>query len=117
MSPVVVVFQFTHPGRGATPTLDINLVTKDVSIHAPREGCDFSGDAFRRRYDVSIHAPREGCDADDITHRITELRFQFTHPGRGATISVSARYTGKRVSIHAPREGCDSRALFGGISG
>ena len=35
-------FQFTHPGRGATPSLDIDLITKDVSIHAPREGCDLS---------------------------------------------------------------------------
>ena len=35
------------------------------------------------------------------------VKFQFTHPGRGATTSESVRYTGKRVSIHAPREGCD----------
>ena len=37
---VYTKFQFTHPGRGATPALDIDLVAKDVSIHAPREGCD-----------------------------------------------------------------------------
>ena len=34
---------------------------------------------------VSIHAPREGCDSRDATQRLTRLRFQFTHPGRGAT--------------------------------
>ena len=34
---------------------------------------------------VSIHAPREGCDI--VKAQLTEeiLKFQFTHPGRGAT--------------------------------
>ena len=34
---------------------------------------------------VSIHAPREGCDwsVDSVPSKRTE--FQFTHPGRGAT--------------------------------
>ena len=35
-----VLFQFTHPGRGATCSLLSNCYTKSVSIHAPREGCD-----------------------------------------------------------------------------
>ena len=56
-------FQFTHPGRGATPPeLDYYDIT-GVSIHAPREGCDYSLvlKAFIPTA-VSIHAPREGCD-------------------------------------------------------
>ena len=35
-------------------------------------------------------------------------KFQFTHPGRGATEQGGGLDTGLRVSIHAPREGCDS---------
>ena len=38
---------------------------------------------------------------------IGAIAFQFTHPGRGATIwtnDITHRIT---VSIHAPREGCD----------
>ena len=34
--------------------------------------------------------------------------FQFTHPGRGATLRVIARVVVMLVSIHAPREGCDA---------
>ncbi len=34
------VFQFTHPGRGATDLDRIKQMTPLVSIHAPREGCD-----------------------------------------------------------------------------
>ena len=33
-------FQFTHPGRGATPTTNVVYSDVEVSIHAPREGCD-----------------------------------------------------------------------------
>ena len=57
------MFQFTHPGRGAT-TYEIARCT-DIR--------------------VSIHAPREGCDCQIIGVLIAPLVFQFTHPGRGAT--------------------------------
>ena len=33
--------------------------------------------------------------------------FQFTHPGRGATLPSGRRGSSRSVSIHAPREGCD----------
>ena len=33
-------FQFTHPGRGATDIILPGLEVDEVSIHAPREGCD-----------------------------------------------------------------------------
>ena len=102
--------------------------------------------------DVSIHAPREGCDHDPAVRAGMERRFQFTHPVRGATEEVGRRFFAAlfqfthpvrgatsgasaamkavefqfthpvrgatqlreeardqgRVSIHAPREGCDS---------
>ena len=79
---------------------------------------------------VSIHAPREGCDYRFNPFRLLAYQFQFTHPGRGATqmresrahliASFNSRTPGgvRRpshafyssafgVSIHAPREGCD----------
>ena len=40
-------------------------------------------------------------------------KFQFTHPGRGATCDVLVGVVSLlQVSIHAPREGCDSSTLF-----
>ena len=39
-SPSDEEFQFTHPGRGATVALDQPVGYPSVSIHAPREGCD-----------------------------------------------------------------------------
>ena len=56
---------------------------------------------------VSIHAPREGCDLSDDDFSLVEDKFQFTHPGRGATRSETFTSDLTSVSIHAPREGCD----------
>ena len=33
-----------------------------ISIHAPREGGDYSGRFFSQSIFISIHAPREGGD-------------------------------------------------------
>ena len=57
-----------------------------VSIHAPREGCDYVPRArFSAPQTVSIHAPREGCDFFFKFILGLFKPFQFTHPGRGAT--------------------------------
>ena len=56
---------------------------------------------------VSIHAPREGCDSGWSCSSNDAYRFQFTHPGRGATKMSKSRTIMPTVSIHAPREGCD----------
>ena len=83
------------------------------SIHAPREGCDWRPDNSRPHPRVSIHAPREGCDCILLALVFAERVFQFTHPGRGATLrSVPQRLELKGVSIHAPREGCDIITTF-----
>ena len=105
-----------------------------VSIHAPREGCDIQSlQHMVSLLEVSIHAPREGCDiplpmlassSPSFNSRTPggvrlqldtlsddEFTFQFTHPGRGATVRTSFHHLATRVSIHAPREGCDCSAL------
>ena len=35
-----ILFQFTHPGRGATKIVNAISFALWVSIHPPREGCD-----------------------------------------------------------------------------
>ena len=79
--------------------------------------------------EISIHAPREGCDSQRIkasgldtyfnprtprgvrppwrTMSSTILQFQSTHPARGATIGIILYGHILGISIHAPREGCD----------
>ena len=115
--------------RGATSVRPRPAPFRDISIHAPREGCDTLRDHARRPREISIHAPREGCDVPIVilavfygifqsTHpvrgatrdgaSVTRLgRFQSTHPVRGATNAASNCSTISIISIHAPREGCD----------
>ena len=61
------------------------VAVREISIHAPREGCDLTLDPnVSFNSGISIHAPREGCD-----------------------LALGIPKGDKGISIHAPREGCD----------
>ena len=109
----------------------------EISIHAPREGCDQMHDCYDTTYQIfqSTH-PARGATADEPTSMLDPSgKFQSTHPARGATNwSEDTRplwgdfnprtprgvrlfccqpligFAG--ISIHAPREGCDAVLLF-----
>ena len=84
--PSLPPFQFTHPGKGATHHHRRGQHLAAVSIHAPWEGCDTLPrccSACQPR--VSIHAPWEGCDDAHTEQGTGKRKFQFTHPGKGAT--------------------------------
>ena len=80
-------FQFTHPGKGATARVLLSEVSSAVSIHAPWEGCDWTRGLIILTTIVSIHAPWEGCDSALSQVFSASWKFQFTHPGKGATHS------------------------------
>src|SRR5690606_27120510 len=58
-----ILFQSTHPARGAT--MPCKPTTRFVR--------------------VSIHAPRTGCDLSLAVRYVATHEFQSTHPARGAT--------------------------------
>ena len=67
----------------------------EISIHAPRVGCD--GFKVGKRVvplRISIHAPRVGCDPGRLAFMSSVVRFQSTHPVWGATRPVDLRYVG-----------------------
>ena len=79
----------------------------DISIHAPREGCDTANDLpinfsyiFQSTHPVrgATNGGREGG---------WPVLFQSTHPARGATGGRERQDRDQHISIHAPREGCD----------
>ena len=78
-------FQSTPPARGATPIKAGFCLKKLISIHAPREGGDFSSYSDLFHIIISIHAPREGGDGGVL--EMPEI---------------------PQISIHAPREGGDN---------
>ena len=58
-----LIFQSTHPLRGATVFVRTNLFCAYISIHAPLAGCDTDVFAIAKDFRISIHAPLAGCDA------------------------------------------------------
>ena len=101
-----VLFQSTHPVRGATDKVCHNGGGNTISIHAPREGCDFGSLTFDYGTVISIHAPREGCDVDDIALVVHEF-ISIHAPREGCDQTVGRPGLVHGISIHAPREGCD----------
>ena len=80
----------------------------NVSIHAPREGCDICKiSLFLLKSSFNSRTPGGVRLRLDLL-LVRRLLFQFTHPGRGAThYGVDVPRGRGEVSIHAPREGCD----------
>ena len=128
-----LLFQSTHPLRGATIAALYSFSPESISIHAPLAGCDVrSARLFYPRV-ISIHAPLAGCDPAPLSRMshgpryfnprtpcgvrpspawasCLRRQFQSTHPLRGATIWTLHNCTPAGISIHAPLAGCDSRA-------
>ena len=117
-SRIAFLFQSTHPVWGATYFSIPLFFGSDVSIHAPRVGCDTwrmpQGDHSIRfnprtpcgvrlvgyfRYGisvaVSIHAPRVGCDVRAHVRCLPPPAFQSTHPVWGATQGETRMHKGR----------------------
>ena len=102
-----IIFQSTHPMRGATlPPKQMDLM-QDISIHAPHAGCDFQTNA--RKNAGKDFNPRTPCGVRQRSwpRWTPRSRFQSTHPMRGATGARGGEGGRKGISIHAPHAGCD----------
>ncbi len=107
-------FQSTHPARGATCKLGGGRkMTPNISIHAPREGCD-----ARRSCRLSIWSnfnPRtpRGVRHEDMKKQWEAEEYFNPRTPRGVRPWHHLEsYVDLIISIHAPREGCDGGALY-----
>ena len=101
-------FNSRTPGGVRLPSHYTQLITAAVSIHAPREGCDRQACAEKALRESFNSRTPGGVRQARNKKSLYFFGFQFTHPGRGATLLVSYAFVPHSVSIHAPREGCDS---------
>ncbi len=102
-----LVFQSTPPARGATIQSRTAESTGSISIHAPREGGDYSMlRSHRRGYYFNPRPPRGGRPQSLMLYNL-QYQFQSTPPARGATQMSCTFLLLKVISIHAPREGGD----------
>ena len=107
LRPSFGVFQFTHPGKGATPygkrTTRSSACFNSRTLGRVRLVVGLlllCCSSFNSRTLGRVR-PRRG-----LCH-LSTLLFQFTHPGKGATYLIEAYEIGDAVSIHAPWEGGD----------
>ncbi len=82
-----------------------------ISIHAPRAGCDWS--VMDEVPELVHFNPRTPCEVRRCisSQNTTSIRFQSTHPVRGATQQPSSESRRLPISIHAPHTGCDRDAI------
>ena len=84
-------FQSTHPVRGATIMQgNISGYDKFQSTH-PVRGATYVERGHVGVANISIHAPREGCDHLSAAYYPIFDEFQSTHPVRGATLGQDGR--------------------------
>ena len=101
-------FQFTHPVWGATALGARLCDTSEVSIHAPRVGCDASATTSNHlSVRFQFTHPVWGATKSGVNDVTKQNKFQFTHPVWGATGKYCASASKGVVSIHAPRVGWD----------
>ena len=106
-------FQSTLPARGATDDCTGYRADEEISIHAPREGSDLTGQTWScQSRDFNPRSPRGERQCGKPTPKSC-IRFQSTLPARGATFRQGHLDTLRRISIHAPREGSDNLFPFG----
>ena len=125
-----IVFQFTHPGKGATKG-DLKTITEHIKFQFTHPGKGATLPTWVRYPASSFQFTHPGKGATCFTIMIgtslsrfnsrtlgrvrlfgvnkpnTKLKFQFTHPGKGATALDRTCLPKEDVSIHAPWEGCD----------
>ena len=123
-------FQFTHPGKGATVAEGIQRILRRVSIHAPWEGCDLPSSGLRRfkaRFNsrtlgrVRLIPVSRSAIVDSFNSRtlgrvrhcvvytlVCTLVFQFTHPGKGATLSRCIHISTQQFQFTHPGKGATS---------
>ena len=110
----VVGFQFTHPGKGATlRSLSLFWGCSCFNSRTPGKGATQVCPCFIVVLPIGFNSRTLGrVRLNRRDHIPFPRKFQFTHPGKGATRSIVGWLFMRRfVSIHAPWEGCDHTQL------
>ena len=105
-----IIFQSTHPLRGATTALfDRANLTDRISIHAPLAGCDGDLEKSLRIKEISIHAPLAGRDDGPVELVDDPDNISIHAPLAGRDLfQPLALQDVVDISIHAPLAGRDA---------
>ena len=77
-----------------------------ISTHTSRVGCDICVCGQRRCCDISTHTSRVGCDKDEEDEESYRI-FLLTHPVWDVTTITEDGSPTQNISTHISRVGCD----------
>ena len=106
-----VVFQSTPPVKAATVPADEGSFCVNISIHAAREGGDFTTAQAKATCCRFQSTPPVKAATLRRDFRRTEQEFQSTPPVKAATDAAGVLSDAFDISIHAAREGGDTPRL------
>src|SRR5690625_3541103 len=104
---MIVQFQSTLPIQGATDWLTLNIVARQISIHAPNTGSDNWDSILTDMQNISIHAPNTGSDSFDDTAQCWHADYNPRSQYRERPVDEALETIGFNISIHAPNTGSD----------
>ena len=102
---ILTAFQSTHPVRGATTNMILSNSGLIFQSTHPVRGATCGGATRYAEHMISIHAPREGCDYTYGMRIVAGSRFQSTHPVRGATLGESDKQANMEFQSTHPVRG------------
>ena len=107
-SPVNSVFQSTPPVKAATKAVDsARKEVKKFQSTPPVKAATISSQRRIVEVCISIHAAREGGDFSRSCSTLHGISFQSTPPVKAATGAYIDELSEIPISIHAAREGGD----------
>ena len=87
------VFQFTHPGKGATSTRSIRAIYAiEFQFTHPGKGATADIASTEAGTEFQFTHPGKGATYRFNPFRLLAYQFQFTHPGKGATVWCKVAY-------------------------
>ena len=110
---LLLLFQLTHPTRGATTVSPPFLLGVGISTHTPHTGCD-AGVILRviiKGFYFNSHTPHGVRRLRASSERGTP-QFQLTHPTRGATRQRKRQRTPNTFQLTHPTRGATRYHLY-----
>ena len=111
ISPLLTVFQSTHPARGATTSSCVTSISSLFqSTHPARGATEFAVGLYSHHLEFQSTHPARGATYFLYAKRLLRWNFNPRTPrGVRQAIDLHLMALTDPISIHAPREGCDEQ--------
>ena len=108
VSRIFLLFQLTHPTRGATRRIFFfALLLNGFQLTHPTRGATFPQRGPAQELRISTHTPHTGCDKQQSLKAKRKMNFNSHTPHGVRRKTLLVLPTGCGISTHTPHTGCD----------